>query len=163
MQLKFRTLAGKVPDSGAAEVPVRAAAGEVPVTMLQELRFRTHAREFRTAAIPGILLLHIHPISLCDLCEVHFGVQLVGTRERAAAPVLVRWSRRGSKGRCRHALLAATCAVLAMATDAPIVRVDSGGDPSAPARSGEEFVTMTLPRRGVAGRADASKAWRRSI
>ena len=114
----------------------------------------------RSPALCYYILNQFHYVTCV---EVHFGVQLVGTRERAAAPVLVRWSRRGSKGRCRHALLAATCAVLAMATDAPIVRVDSGGDPSAPARSGEEFVTMTLPRRGVAGRADASKAWRRSI
>ena len=35
--------------------------------------------------------------------------------------------------------------------------------PSAPARSGECFVRMTLPPRGVAGRADAEKAWRRAI
>ena len=87
-------------------------------------------------------------------------------REHAAALVLVRWSGGlscSSEGRCRHALPAAVYAVQTLATDAPIPRVDSVGDPSAPARSGERFVRMTLPPRGVAGRADAEKAWRRAI
>ena len=93
-------------------------------------------------------------------------VQFCTSGNDDAAVVLVRWTGAlscSSEGRCRHALPAAVCVVQTLVTDAPFPRIDSVGHPSAPARSGEDFVTMTLPPRGMAGRADAAKAWRRAV
>jgi hypothetical protein len=163
----------KVPDGVPLEVPVRAvqvkfrndvAAAEVPdpscVGVPDAARACTVASQLRS---PALLSLYTHILLMLCVPSLSRGVQFCTRGKHAAAPVLVRWSGGLSSSRCRHALPAAACVVQTLATDAPIPRLDSVCDPSAPARSGEDFVTMTLPSRGIARRADAAKAWRRAI